>query len=747
MNRRAISKMLGVKLLPVSGEMTRSAKNMLDTEMEYIDYLRNRRKFFVMTNVMQQRVTVGGKKGGRDADGGSKSRSIPRNRRFLKKKKRLRFKSFGKGSKVGRFARGLRYKALRLGGAPGLGKKAAFRGPFRFLNPRNIAKIGVKIKDKGIQAGNKVRQAGSFVKKKGMQGINYAGKKLTGAGSFLKKKIVGGATRVKNVTGTMMDGGIKRIKDLWKRAPQMVDNAKSVVKTLKNSKMFKNLSKVMAKGGGRAIPVASMALSANDMVRYQKIGGWKGWLGTALAALDMGADATTLGTAPASVTGVGAAVPAIAQVVSQIAGWGLTIFELVQVLSGQDPYAQFDQESGTYSGNSQKGLLGFAEGGEVTRPTKAIIGEGGEGELVIPHSKMGKVMSSLFKEVGAMMLGITKGFLGTLPTPSTDTTKLLSEASKLSGLFPGGDIPKIFSGKKITNKLIGTAKRAFTAANPIAGLIMNILRRPVMAQPDMVTQIATSAVNTADTASTTIQGDSTMVSNFNITDYYGSTENRSRPHGGVDVATPVNTPVGFAESGEILAAGKYGGYGNMMDVWLPNTGIQMRIAHLSSFVKKSGEFLAGEVIAKTGGAKGDPGAGNSTGPHLHFEYDDKKDSTRYGGAGDPLPFAPLIKLGNFQPPSEEGVGGVSYGHPLSQTVKWPTSGGAMGGASFSPAQASGLSPNQGSTTITKPQVVLIPLPIQSPVPYPVRQVVTKKIERKVVLGVDPFSGKYGDMNG
>ena len=235
MNRRAISKMLGVKLLPVSGEMTRSAKNMLDTEMEYIDYLRNRRKFFVMTNVMQQRVTVGGKKGGRDADGSSKSRSIPRNRRLFKKTKRLRFKSFGKGSKVGRFARGLRYKALRLGGAPGLGKKAAFRGPFKFLNPRNIAKIGVKIKDKGIQAGNKVLQAGNFVKKKGMQGINYAGKKLTGAGSFLKKKIVGGATRVKNVTGTMMDGGIKRIKDLWKRAPQMVDNATSVVKTLKNS--------------------------------------------------------------------------------------------------------------------------------------------------------------------------------------------------------------------------------------------------------------------------------------------------------------------------------------------------------------------------------------------------------------------------------------------------------------------------------------------------------------------------------
>ena len=72
MIRKAVSKMLGTKLLPVSGEMTRSAKGMLDTEMEYIDYLRNRRKFFVMTQIQQQRVLTGSKKKDRDADGKSK---------------------------------------------------------------------------------------------------------------------------------------------------------------------------------------------------------------------------------------------------------------------------------------------------------------------------------------------------------------------------------------------------------------------------------------------------------------------------------------------------------------------------------------------------------------------------------------------------------------------------------------------------------------------------------------------------
>ena len=129
MNRRAISKMLGVKLLPVSGKMTRTAKNMLDTEMEYIDYLRNRKKFFVMTNLMQQRVIVGGKKKDRDADGTDpKSRGSWRRR--YKPKRKIRLKSWGKNSKFGRFIRNVRYKSLRMGGAPGLGKKAAYRGPF-----------------------------------------------------------------------------------------------------------------------------------------------------------------------------------------------------------------------------------------------------------------------------------------------------------------------------------------------------------------------------------------------------------------------------------------------------------------------------------------------------------------------------------------------------------------------------------------------------------------------------------------
>lgn len=49
--------------------------------------------------------------------------------------------------------------------------------------------------------------------------------------------------------------------------------------------------------------------------------------------------------------------------------------------------------SDTYSkvAGSLKGILGFADGGIVTRPTLAMVGEGGESEAIIPLSKLGSM--------------------------------------------------------------------------------------------------------------------------------------------------------------------------------------------------------------------------------------------------------------------------------------------------------------------------------------------------------------------
>jgi len=55
------------------------------------------------------------------------------------------------------------------------------------------------------------------------------------------------------------------------------------------------------------------------------------------------------------------------------------------------------------------------------------------------------------------------------------------------------------------------------------------------------------------------------------------------------------------------------------------------------------EVMAGTAFAESGGAKGDPYAGNSTGAHLHFEMRPAFGGLReYGGACDPEPYIATV---------------------------------------------------------------------------------------------------------
>jgi len=58
-----------------------------------------------------------------------------------------------------------------------------------------------------------------------------------------------------------------------------------------------------------------------------------------------------------------------------------------------------------------------------------------------------------------------------------------------------------------------------------------------------------------------------------------------------------------------------------------------RFCHCSQLLKKKGDNVKqGEVIAKSGGGKGDPGRGGSTGSHIHFEVYEN------GNTVDPMPY-------------------------------------------------------------------------------------------------------------
>lgn len=123
-----------------------------------------------------------------------------------------------------------------------------------------------------------------------------------------------------------------------------------------------------------------------------------------------------------------------------------------------------------------------------------------------------------------------------------------------------------------------------------------------------------------------------------IGDLYGS---RGGTHGGIDIQAPQGTYIALRVDCEVVAHGDYGNYGTLMDVWVPQLGIQLRFAHLSSVIIKSGKISAGTSFARVGST------GNASGPHIHFEYDVQKGATRGGGAGNPEAYVRLLLLTKY----------------------------------------------------------------------------------------------------
>lgn len=90
-------------------------------------------------------------------------------------------------------------------------------------------------------------------------------------------------------------------------------------------------------------------------------------------------------------------------------------------------------------------------------------------------------------------------------------------------------------------------------------------------------------------------------------------------HPGTDIRAPVATPVRSAAGGYVAWNKQGRMYGNYVMIVHPG-GIATVYAHLSKFMAKPDTYVERQqIIALSGGRPGDPGAGLSTGPHLHFE--------------------------------------------------------------------------------------------------------------------------------
>lgn len=95
-------------------------------------------------------------------------------------------------------------------------------------------------------------------------------------------------------------------------------------------------------------------------------------------------------------------------------------------------------------------------------------------------------------------------------------------------------------------------------------------------------------------------------------------------HRGVDIATPVGTPVRPMLDGRVRFAGTMSGYGQV--VWVDHSDDLLSVyAHLSEVAVTEGQEVSkATVIGRTGQS------GTATGPHLHLEV------WRWGREVDPV---------------------------------------------------------------------------------------------------------------
>ena len=182
-----------------------------------------------------------------------------------------------------------------------------------------------------------------------------------------------------------------------------------------------------------------------------------------------------------------------------------------------------------------------------------------------------------------------------------------------------------------------------------------------------------------------------------ITSPFGPRDNSKHPgissnHKGIDFGTPVGSNLTAVTDGVVSTIGNdANGYGNWIEV-KHEDGTASRYGHLSQIgVSRGQKVVPGQTVGKSGGKAGAAGAGNSTGPHLHFEILNEK-----GVKVNPAPYLSGAPSG----PISSGAPVVAGPKAISSDSMWSAKKATNKGKSKLGKSASQLSSPSLSSSLT-----------------------------------------------
>lgn len=455
------------------------------------------------------------------------------------------------------------------------------------------------------------RQTGRFFKslpKKAWKGI----KGLASTANQVRKFIGGSIQMAKGPKAPMppKPSGFK-MPQMPKGISNFMKGAKNIGRTGPLSALFAGFELSGRKGAGQTDVQAGVGTAASVA------GGLAGAKGGAMAGAALG------GTIGLAFGGIGAAPgAAIGAIIGGIGGGFAGSFGASKLADAATGVKEKQQ---------------YAEGGVVTGPQLALIGEGGEPEYVVPQSKLGYFLSGK-TGVGLANAGAKAIFSGVRKFADSIglDSKVLSSIPELSleKSLPPTDIsvpvttdvrqtPKFNLGKNIFDKIIEGFKNLLKD-------LPSLLPGPLKALLNGALSIGKGLTNLTNGLGLT-DGDEKSASPYLTSGgvgpdayVYSKFRSANRPgHNGVDYSggpfSKVGTPISVIMPGVVEDTGSDpNGWGNFVVIKHTNGKFSL-YGHLNSINVGKGQKLEPDASgnAPVIGTLGS--TGRSQGPHLHFE--------------------------------------------------------------------------------------------------------------------------------